>query len=160
MKIPFLDFPLNGRTFDAFKVAEEAHRGQVDRAGEPYILHPVYVANLAYRLTKDQEDWEYYVCAALLHDTVEDTKVTPEDLEERFPKEVTDAVRLLTHNPRQSYLDYVRSIRKSGNSVALMVKFCDLIHNSNLSRLPKVTAGDRKRVEKYKKAKAILAGEM
>jgi len=160
MKIPLLEFPLTGRTFDAFELAREAHRGQVDRAGDPYILHPVYVANLAYRLTKDQADWENYVCAALLHDTVEDTKITLEDLEKSFPKEVTEAVRLLTRNPRQSYLDYVRSIRKSGNSVARMVKFCDLIHNSNLSRLPKVTAGDRKRVEKYKKAKAILAGEM
>ena len=77
---------------------------------------------------------EVSVCVALLHDVVEDTGLTFADLEREFPPEVTDALRLLTHEKGTDYFDYVRALR--GNPVAVEVKLADLAHNSDESRLP------------------------
>lgn len=77
-------------TNKAIKLAYEAHQGQVDKAGIPYVFHPFHLA--------EQMNTEYSVAAALLHDVVEDTHITLEDLKEAgFPEEVVEAVRLLTH---------------------------------------------------------------
>lgn len=141
--------PLTNR---AMRLAYEAHHGQADQSGLPYIFHPYHLA--------EQMDDEITVCAALLHDVVEDTAVTLKELEQEFPKEVTDAVRLLTHDKGIDYLDYVRAIRK--NPVAKAVKLADLIHNSDETRLDgcgNVTPDQIARWrEKYARATAVLEG--
>jgi hypothetical protein len=88
---------------------------------------------------------------------VEDTDVTLEQLAAEFPAEVVEAVRLLTHEPHQDYLEYVRAIR--GNPIAMKVKFADLDHNSDQSRFAGVQVTQEKLGyfrDKYAKARAIL----
>ncbi len=136
-------------TKKALLLAWDAHLGQWDKSGLPYIFHP-------YHLAEQMED-ELSCAAALLHDVVEDTGWTLEELElEGFPAPVLEALALLTHAPGVPYLDYVRSL--SADPVARAVKVADLRHNSDLSRLEVVTEQDRKRVEKYQKALALLEG--
>ena len=92
-------------TVKAARIAYEAHHGQFDVCGMPYVFHPFHVA--------EQMTDEITTCMALLHDVVEDTDVTFEDLEREFPGEVVDAVRLLTHGRDVDYLDYVRAVREN-----------------------------------------------
>ena len=136
------------KTKNAIKLCYEAHAGQVDKSGLPYVHHPLHLA--------EQMDDETSTVAALLHDIVEDTKYTFADLENMgFGDEVLDALRLLTHDDSVPYLDYVREIAK--NPVAKKVKLADLAHNSDLSRLDhEPTAKDLERVRKYQKAREIL----
>ena len=139
-------------TIRAMNIAYAAHHGQVDKAGVPYIFHPLHLA--------ETMDDEISCCAALLHDTVEDTAVTLEDLAKEFPAEVVEAVRLLTHDPSENYLEYVRRIK--GNSVAMKVKFADLAHNSDQSRFAGVQVSEDRLGyfrDKYVKARAILLEE-
>lgn len=133
-------------TRKAMVIAYNAHMGQVDKVGVPYIYHPIHLA--------ESMDSEYSCCAALLHDVVEDTDVTFEDLEKDFPKEVVDAVRLLTHDLNVDYMEYVKNIKE--NEIAKKVKIADLTHNSDSSRLVMVTDVDKKRIEKYKRALEFL----
>ena len=133
----------------AMEIAYRAHHGQLDKSGVPYIFHPIHLA--------EQMDDEYSCCVALLHDTVEDTDVTIDELKAIFPKEVTDAVALMTHQKGTDYFDYVRTIKK--NPIARTVKLADLAHNSDQSRC--VGSGlteERKAVwrVKYEKATKIL----
>ena len=134
------------------QIAYSAHHGQVDKAGIPYIFHPLHLA--------EEMEEEISCCVALLHDTVEDTEITPEDLAAEFPGEVVEAVRLLTHDPETDYYDYVRKIRS--NPIALQVKLADLNHNMDADRfagveVPKERIGYFR--DKYTKAKAILLEE-
>ena len=136
-------------TNKALKLAYEAHHGQVDKGGVPYIFHPIHLA--------EQMEDETAVCAALLHDIVEDTSVTLERLPREFPREVVEAVRLLTREKGTDYFDYVGAIRQ--NPVARAVKRADLVHNADESRL----AGSgmpgevqARRQEKYRRALEIL----
>ncbi len=100
-------------------------------------------------------DDEYSVCVALLHDVVEDTDITIEELIiEGFPKEVINAIELMTHSDSVPYLDYVKIIKN--NPIARKVKLADLMHNSDLSRLDKIDDKVLERVAKYKKAIGIL----
>lgn len=137
-------------TNKAMRLAYQAHHGQVDDSGLPYIFHPFHVA--------EQMNDEITVCVALLHDVVEDTPVTFAELEKEFPREVTDALRLLTHDEGTDYFDYVRAIRE--NPVARTVKLADIAHNSDVTRLMgsgHVTERQLLRWhEKYEKARAIL----
>ena len=136
-------------TNKAMRLAYEAHHGQMDKSGVPYIFHPYHLA--------EQMIDEISTCVALLHDVVEDTPVTMEELEAEFPREVTEVVRLLTHEEGTDYFDYVRNLRK--NPVAVAVKKADLAHNSDESRLVDRDVPQEKiirRREKYAKAKAIL----
>lgn len=136
------------KTNKAIKLCFEAHAGQTDKSGLPYSHHPMHLA--------DQMDDETSTIVALLHDVVEDTQYTFDDLEEMgFGDDVITALRLLTHDPEVPYLDYVRSIKS--NPVARKVKLADLAHNSDLSRLDhEPTERDLERVRKYQKAKEIL----
>ena len=144
-----IDFSsMSGRVGKAYKIAVEAHKGQTDKAGADYILHPVTVAS---NVGAD----ESAMIVALLHDVVEDTNVTLEDLQDLLTPEEISALKLLTHNDEAPYLDYVRLI--GTNSLATKVKMADLQNNMDLSRLPTVTEKDLKRVEKYKMAFAILS---
>jgi (p)ppGpp synthase/HD superfamily hydrolase len=134
-------------TKKAMKIAFEAHKEQVDKTGIPYIYHPMHLA--------EQMDDEFSTCTALLHDVVEDSDMTFEELEaEGFPKEVLSALRLLTHEDGVEYMDYVRNIKN--NKIATKVKFADLKHNSDISRLDFVDEYALRRNEKYKKAMEIL----
>ncbi len=136
-------------TNKAMKIAYAAHHGQLDYNGIPYILHPVHLA--------EQMDDEISCCVALLHDTVEDTDVTLEQLRAEFPPEVTDAVALLTHEKDTDYFDYVRRI--TCNPIAVKVKLADLDHNSDQTRCVGSDLSEEKLRywrEKYRKARAIL----
>ena len=125
-------------TEKAFKIAYDAHHGQTDRNGIPYIHHPLHVA-------EDMTSEDACV-VALLHDVVEDTDVTIEDLRrEGFTEEQLTAVEYMTHDPKDDYFDYVSRIRE--NELAREVKLADLRHNMDLTRLSKVTEKDLKRVE-------------
>ena len=85
-------------------MAYEAHHGQTDRSGTPYIFHPFHVA--------EQMDDELSVCTALLHDVIEDTEITFEDLNRKFPEEAVEALRCLTRDKNMNYFDYIRNLRK------------------------------------------------
>lgn len=112
-------------TNEAMKIAYRAHHSQVDKGGIPYIFHPYHLA--------EQMTDEYTTCVALLHDVVEDTDVTLEELKAIFPTEVTDAIALMTHQEGVDYLEYVAAIRE--NPIARAVKLADIAHNSDESRL-------------------------
>lgn len=137
-------------TKKAIRLAYEAHHGQVDKCGLPYVFHPYHLA--------EQMETEETVTAALLHDVVEDTDYTLEDLAEMgFPRSVLDALALLTHDPKVPYLEYVAALRK--NPIAKAVKLADLAHNSDLTRLGHVTEKDLERAAKYRQAMELLQAE-
>lgn len=134
----------------ALSIATDAHSGQTDKAGRPYIEHPLHVA--------ESMETEAETCAALLHDVVEDTDWTFDDLASAgIPSDVIEALKLLTHDPSIPYLDYVRQVKS--NPIAVKVKLADLRHNSNSSRLPHVTERDEERLRKYACAIAILGSD-
>lgn len=136
-------------TKKAMLIAYQAHKDMSDKNGIPYIFHPIHLA--------EQMDSEKAVIVALLHDVVEDTDWTMSGLEqEGFPKDVIDALNLLTHNDEIEYLECIRQINQSSNPYAKAVKLADLKHNSDLSRLQKIDEKTLLRIEKYKKAIAIL----
>lgn len=131
----------------ALLLCTTAHAGQTDKSGLPYLLHPVHLA--------EQMDTEDETCVALLHDTMEDCGLTPDDLRYAgMNEQVVAAIQLLTHQPGVPYLDYVRAIGAS--PLARRVKIADLLHNSDLSRIGQPTERDLARVEKYRKALDIL----
>lgn len=131
----------------AMQIAFDAHREQVDKSGLPYVFHPFHLA--------EQMQDELTVCTALLHDVIEDTPMTLKELAEAgFPKEVLDALALLTHDDAIPYMDYVKKIAE--NSIAKAVKLADLAHNSDLSRLDTVDDYALTRVQKYRDAIAFL----
>jgi len=106
----------------ALEIAVKAHAGQTDRDGEAYILHPITVGMMG---TTDEERM-----AGFLHDVIEDTDYSPEDLlREGIPASVVNALKLLTHDKSKPYYEYVQGIIDSRNPVALRVKFNDLTHN-------------------------------
>lgn len=111
-------------TNKAMKIAYAAHHGQVDYNGIPYIFHPIHLA--------EAMDDEVSCCAALLHDVVEDTDVTMEELARDFPSEIIQVLKLLTHDESVDYFDYVRAIK--ANPIAVKVKLADLAHNSDQRR--------------------------
>ena len=132
-------------TVKAMQIAYAAHHGQTDINGVPYIFHPYHVA--------EQMDDEYSVCAALLHDVVEDTCVTIKELEEIFPPEVTEAVRLLTHDEDVSYEDYIGAIKQ--DQIARKVKKADLAHNSDQSRIVDSSAVPEEKLESWREKYAL-----
>lgn len=137
-------------TKQALKLCFDAHRDQLDKSGLPYVFHPFHLA--------EQMTDEISTTVALLHDVVEDTAYTLEDLRTMgFPEEVIGALRLLTHDPAVPYMDYVAAVRR--NPVARAVKLADLRHNSDPSRLDSLTQRDLARLEKYRAAIALLEEE-
>lgn len=134
-------------TKKALKLCFEAHKKQVDKSGMPYVFHPFHLA--------EQMQTEETTVVALLHDLVEDTDYTIEDLVSMgFSKNMTDAIALMTHADDVTYMDYVRKIKN--NPIAKVVKLADLKHNSDLTRLDVVDEKALKRKEKYLKAIKIL----
>ena len=136
-------------TNKAMRIAYKAHHGQLDYNGIPYIFHPIHLA--------EQMDDEISCCAALLHDVVEDTDVTMEDLAREFPAQVIDVLKLLTHDDDVPYFDYVREIKK--HPVAKKVKLADLAHNSDQTRCVGSDLTEERLAywkDKYAKATKIL----
>lgn len=139
-------------TVKAMQIAYEAHHGQTDKCGVPYVFHPFHLA--------EQMDNEYAVCAALLHDVAEDTDITTEQLAAVFPPPVIRALELLKHDSNTDYFSYVRALKS--DPVARAVKLADLAHNSDAARAALIEEPDEKtakRLEKYRQAAAILLAE-
>jgi len=131
----------------AIGIAAQAHAGQVDKAGAPYILHPLRVmlavASLDERIV------------AVLHDVVEDTDWTFDQLRIKgFAESMPEALDAVTHREGESYEDFVQ--RAAKNPIDRNVKRADLLDNLNLSRIPAPTPNDHDRVAKYRKALSIL----
>ncbi|MCP4357875.1 MAG: GTP pyrophosphokinase [Chloroflexi bacterium] len=124
----------------AIALAVAAHAGQVCRNGCPYILHPLHLMM--------QMETETEMMTAVLHDVVEDTAVTFDDLVALgLPEEVLTAVGLLTHDNDTSYRAYIATLKP--NPLARRVKVADLEHNMDIRRLPYVRKKDLKRLRKY-----------
>ena len=133
----------------AIKVAVEAHAGETDKAGFPYMLHPLHLML--------QMDTEVEMMTAVLHDVIEDTSVTLDDLAQQgFPDEVLTALQYLTHNTATtSYEDYITALKS--NPLARKVKLADLAHNMDIRRLPvPLTMKDHGRLDRYRQAWAQL----
>lgn len=134
------------QTNKALKLCYQAHHGQVDKAGIPYVFHPIHLA--------EQMTDEETIVAALLHDVMEDTAVTLDQLKQMgFAPSILEALSLLTHQEGTPYQEYVR--RLSGNPIARAVKIADLRHNMDETR----TAGlprNEERVRKYQTALQFL----
>lgn len=131
----------------AIKVATEAHAGQVDKGGKPYINHPQAVAA---SLTNTE-----YKIVAYLHDVCEDTSITFADLKDMgFTYRIVNSIRLLTKTDELTYEEYLRRLRM--DSCARAVKMADLKHNMDITRIPNPSEKDYARIEKYKKSLAFL----
>ncbi len=131
----------------AIEIAASAHAGQVDKSGQPYILHPLKVMLRVHT--------EYERMAAVLHDVVEDTNITLSALIKMgFPQQVIDAVAALTKLPGESRIQ--AATRAAGNAIALPVKLADNAENMDLSRIAQPTAKDYARLEEYKVVRALL----
>lgn len=138
----------------ALRIAAEAHEGQVDKEGLPYILHPLRVMMLV--------EGDEARMVAVLHDVVEDTAVTHDDLRRAgFSEPVLEAVRRVTHLPGESYADYVA--RCKGDAIARRVKLADLSDNSRLDRTiirPDRIEADKRRICKYLISYKFLADQI
>ena len=141
-------------TETAMKIAFDAHKDQKDKAGLPYFHHPMHIA--------EKFEDEKTVAAALLHDVIEDTDMTFEDLKKQnIPDDIIDALKLLTHIKTIPYDNYIKAIKF--NDIARRVKIEDLKHNLDTTRLkttnPNYMADEKiqKRIAKYKKALDYLS---
>ena len=131
----------------AIEIASSAHAGQRDKAGRPYIFHPLRVM---LRVNTEHEQM-----AAVLHDVVEDTSVTLARLEqEGFPAEVLRAIAALTKLPGETRLD--AAMRAAADPVARVVKLADNAENMDLSRIPNPTDKDYARCREYEEVRAVL----
>lgn len=132
----------------AIETAAKAHDGQADKAGQPYIYHPLRVMLYA-------RGGENVKCAAVLHDVMEDSDITEKALREMgFSEDIITALRLLTRREGQDYFEYVKNLKS--NPIAKAVKLADLKDNMDMSRIKEPTERDLMRLEKYKKARALL----
>jgi len=133
----------------AISLAIEAHKGKVDKAGAPYILHPLRVM---FQMETKEE-----MIAAVLHDVLEDTAITPDQLKEMgFSETVLEALDSVTKRAGETYEDFVR--RAALHPIGKKIKLADLRDNMDLSRLEEITDNDIKRVKKYHGALKIIKG--
>lgn len=132
---------------DAIQLALNAHRGVNQYNGQPYILHPLAVMQ--------QVHTEHEQMAAVLHDVVEDSEVTLDDLREQgYPPAVVTAVDALTRRDDETYEEFV--LRAKADPIARRVKMADIQHNIDVRRLNAVTAKDAERLERYRRAWFVL----
>jgi (p)ppGpp synthase/HD superfamily hydrolase len=130
------------RLEEAIEVAVKAHKGQKDRYGQPYILHPLRVMM---KLNTEEEK-----IAGVLHDVVEDSDITLEDLKKKgFTENVLNAVDCMTKRDGEAYEDYIE--RAKSNPISLKVKIADLEDNMDIRRIKKITEKDIERLNKYRK---------
>jgi (p)ppGpp synthase/HD superfamily hydrolase len=125
----------------AIAIANQAHVGQLDKAGKPYISHPLTVMA--------QMDTLESKIVAVLHDAIEDSELTIADLvRQGFPEFITTAIAAITKLDGELYEDYI--LRVKSNAIARKVKIADVTHNMDISRIANPTAKDFQRLEKYK----------
>ncbi len=127
-------------------MAVEAHAGQRDKCGEPYILHPLAVMGAM--------DTEEERIVAVLHDIVEDTDWSMEDIRNRFSTLISNAIEAITKRDTETYFEYIYRVKL--NPLATKVKLADLKHNSLLERQFEKSGG---LIERYLKAYRILKGD-
>lgn len=126
----------------AISIASTMHNGQLDKGGNPYILHPLRVMM---NLKSNEEQ-----IVAVLHDILEDTTMTEEKLSEEFTDQIIDAVIALTRQENESYMDFIRRCKQ--NELARKVKIADIEDYMDLSRIEQTTKKDYERIKKYEKA--------
>jgi (p)ppGpp synthase/HD superfamily hydrolase len=131
----------------AISIAALAHEGQRDKAGAPYVLHPIRVM---LRLSSPEER-----IVGVLHDVVEDTRITRDDLRATgFSEAVLEALDSVTERDGENYADFV--VRAASNPIGRAVKLADLEDNCDLARIAAPTERDLERIEKYRRAIAAL----
>ena len=134
----------------AVAIAAQAHAGQTDKAGEPYILHPL---RLMLSMVSDLER-----IVAVLHDVVEDSDIKLDQLRaEGFSEKAVAAIDALTKRDGESRMD--AAARAKANAVALRVKLSDNADNQDMTRIGKLTEKDLERIEEYKRVRAFLLGQ-
>jgi len=134
-------------TKKALRLCFEAHKEQNDKSGMPYVFHPFHLAEQM----KDEDT----TIVALLHDVIEDTDKTLDELRDMgFSDRVVSAIALMTHGDGVPYMEYVAAIKS--NPIARAVKLADLRHNSDMTRLDTVTPRDIERAKKYAEAIRLL----
>lgn len=130
-------------TKKAMNIMFESHKNQIDKSGTPYVFHPWHVA-------ESMPD-EKTTVVALLHDTIEDTDLTLDDLRKmEFQDDILNAIDILTYKENENYQTYIEKIGK--NIIATKVKISSLTHNMDLSRINHITDKDLERVKKYKES--------
>lgn len=155
---------------ESMKIAYNAHHGQLDKAGVPFIFHPITVATIALKnanLYLNQTMCCIVFCVSLLHDVVEDTTCTIEDIkellfaavrnidiDEKYIEKICDALKCLTRNKKEKYSDYIQRVET--NYFARIVKLADLTHNMDTNRLDVLTSKDIERLNKYNSANEYL----
>ena len=138
----------------AYDVMVMAHEGQYDKGGDHYFLHPFRVS----RETRKHFNWRHpefdkfiAECVALLHDVIEDSDITADDLvHEGFENAIVSRVVRMTRNEGESYMDYIKRIGE--DNICRIVKMCDLKDNMDITRLKNITDKDFERLKKYHKA--------
>lgn len=138
------------KAYKAYKIARKAHEGQIDKGGKPYINHPLTVA----KNVKGHEE----KIVALLHDVVEDSSYSLEDIKSfGFSENVVKSIECLTRDKDkdEDYDNYIERILS--NPIAVKVKIADMEHNSDLSRIPLITEEIRQRVKKYEHYLKVLS---
>ena len=136
----------------AISIASLAHEGQLDKGGEPYILHPL-------RVMMKLKDYDLRIIA-VLHDVIEDCGLTLDDLVSIYsvPFELARIVDILSRKDNESYDEYIERISK--NYKAIKVKLADLEDNMDLNRINNPTQNDYDRVVKYTKAREKLTNKL
>lgn len=129
-------------------MATQLHANQLDKAGKPYVQHLKAVVENLVAPTDEM------LAVAWLHDSVEDTNITLDEIRYEFGQEITEAIEAISKRPNEDYQHYL--IRVKQNPLARAVKIADLTHNSDLSRLPVIQEKDLKRQRKYLLAKQFL----
>lgn len=138
------------KTKAALKLCYMAHKDQVDKAGLPYVFHPFHLA--------EQMKNEDTTVVALLHDVLEDTDITLDEMREAgYGEDILEALQLLCHEDGVPYMEYIERLRE--NRLARIVKLADLQHNSDLSRLDVADERAVARREKYLAAMQLLMNE-
>lgn len=139
---------LEAKLQEAIYYAVDKHSGQKDKAGAPYIAHPIAVMAMASDIKER--------IVAVLHDIIEDTDATLADIRFMFGDEIAYAVDSVTKRKGETYFDFIR--RAKNNLIGRKVKYYDLMHNLDRSRIKSPNAKDYDRWRKYEKAVDILTG--
>ena len=128
---------------DAIILAAQAHKGQIDKGGQPYILHPLRVM-----LNMNTEEARII---AVLHDVIEDTDIELSTLKKyEYSDEIIKAIEALTRLPEENYTNFIKRVKE--NNLAKLVKMADIDDNSNINRISNPTEKDYRRIKKYNKA--------
>lgn len=139
--------PMKFNSFqEAFRIAQEAHKDQVDLSGISYINHPIIVSTMV-NGSKEK-------IVAILHDVFEDSNIKVSDLKDYFSKDIIDALEVISRPKDLGYKEYIERLAK--NNLARKVKIADLTHNMDLRRLDSITPNDIARLKKYHQAYKFL----